>query len=109
MGVLNSQKIFYLWQNRIIKRLQLFVTVKNKGLESKDGYTQLPKYIETLVKLLEWQQWKSVYLTHGMIEVKLWPMTKARNQRFFKEEKIYSIPHIINKTHVKLVTVTPIQ
>ena len=93
----------------IIGELQLVVTVKDERLESKDGYTQLPKYTGALVKLLQWRQQRSVYPTHGMVEVEPWPTTEARNQRFLTGEKIYFIPHIIKKAHVVPATAPPIQ
>lgn len=50
--------------------MQLVFTIKNEGLESKNIYTQLFKYTETLAKLLQWWQLKSIHLTHSIVEVK---------------------------------------
>ena len=74
--------------------------IKNKRLESKSSYTQLFKYIGALVKLLQWRRQGSVYPMHDMVEVKPWPTTEARNQRFLKRKKIYSILHYIIEAHV---------
>ena len=55
----------------MIGELQLVVTVRDKGLKSKNGHTQLPKYTRALVKPLQWRQKRSVHLIYGIIEVEL--------------------------------------
>ena len=55
----------------MIGELQLVLTVRDEGLGSKDGYTQLPKYTGALVKLLRWRRQRSVHPTNGMVEVEL--------------------------------------
>ena len=48
---MNSRGLPYPLQGRMVGELQLVLTVRDEGLESKDGYTQLPKYPWALVKL----------------------------------------------------------
>ena len=108
-GTMNPRGVPYPWQGRMIGELQLVVTVRDEGLGSEDGYTQLPKYTGALVKLLRWRQQGSVHPTHGMVEVEPWPTTEAKNQRFFTGERIYSIPHIIRGAHVVPATAPLIQ
>lgn len=79
----------------MIGELQLILTVRDKGLGSEVGYTQLPKYTGALVKFLRWRRQGSIDPTHGMVEVEPWPTSEARNQRFLIDERIYSLPHII--------------
>lgn len=38
----------------MIEKLQLIFKVRDKGMAGKLGYTQNPKYIGALVKLLQW-------------------------------------------------------
>ncbi len=106
---MNPRGVPYPWQGRMIGELQLVLTVKDEGLKSEDGYTQLPKYTWALVKLLQWRRKVSVHPKPGMVEVEPWPTTKTRNQRFFTEERIYSIPHIIIGANVVLATAPQIQ
>ena len=108
-GAINPRRVPYPWQDRMIGELQLVLTVRDEGLRSEDGYTQLPNYTWALVKLLQWRQQRSVHPTDGMVEVEPWPTTEARNQRFLTREKIYSIPHIIRGANVVTATAPPIQ
>ena len=93
----------------MIGELQLILTVRDEGLESKDVYTQLPKYIGALVKLLRWRRQGSVHLKYGIVEVEPWPTTEARHQRFLTGKRIYSIPNIIRGANVVSATTPPIQ
>ena len=54
--VMNPQEVPYPWQGIMIGELQIVMRVKNEGLRSEGGYTQLLKYTRVLVKLLQWQQ-----------------------------------------------------
>ena len=109
MEAINPRRVLYLWQGRMIGELQLVVIVRDKGLGSKDGYTQLLKYTGALVKLLQWRRQRSIHPTHGMVEVEPWPTTEARNQRFLIGEKIYSVPNIIRGAHMVPATTPLIQ
>ena len=93
----------------MIEELQLVVIVRDKRLESKDGYTQLSKYTGTLDNFLQWRKQKSVHLTHGMVKVESWPTIEAKNQKFLIGETIYFIPHIIRGAHVVSAIAPPIQ
>ena len=106
---MNRRGVPYPWQGRMIGELQLVLTVRDEGLGSEDGYTQLPKYTRALVKLLQWRRQGSVYPTYGMVEVEPWPTTEARNQRFLTGKRGYSIPHIIRGANVVPATAPPIQ
>ena len=106
---MNSWGVLYPWQGKITGELQLVLTVRDKGLGSKDGYTQLSKYTWALVKLLRWRQKRSVHPTNSIFEVEPWPTTEARHQRFLTGARIYSIPYIIRGANVVPATAPLIQ
>lgn len=63
----------------MIEELQLILTLRDKGLGNELCDAQISKYTEALVKLLQWRQWGGVNPTHGMVQVKPWPKSEARN------------------------------
>ncbi len=93
----------------MIGELQLVLTLRDEGLGSEDGYSQLPKYTGALVKILRWRRQRSVYPKYGMVEVEPGSTTEARHQRFLTGENIYSIPYIIREARVVPATAPPIQ
>ena len=108
-GLTNPREILYLWQSRMIGQLQLVFIVRNEGMVGKLGCTQISKYTGALIKLLQWRQHEFVNLIHGMIEVKLWQTSVAKNQRFFTRERIFSLANIIRRAYVIPATAMPVQ
>lgn len=53
-GLVNQQEIPYPWQGKMIEELQLIFIVKDEGMASKLGYTQIPNYTGALITFLQW-------------------------------------------------------
>lgn len=70
VGALISRGIPYPWQGKMIRELQLILTVRDEDFGNKLCDAQLFRYTGALIKLLQWRQRGGVDPTHGMVEVK---------------------------------------
>ena len=93
----------------MIRELQLVFIVKDKDVGEELGITHIFKYTWAMMKLFQWRQQKSVNLVHSMVEIKTWPILIGKNQRFLIKEKIYSLAHIIKRSHVILAVLLQVQ
>ena len=78
-------------------------------MEGKLRCTQIPKYTGVLIKLLQWCQYGVVDPIHDMVEVEPWQTLVTKNLKFFTEERIFSLAHIIKVAHVVPTTAAPVQ
>lgn len=78
-------------------------------MAGKLGCTQIFKYTEALIKLLQWYQYRVVDFIHDIVEIELLQAFIAKNQRFFIDKKNFFLADIIRKAYKVLATAAPVQ
>lgn len=75
-------------------------TLRDKDAGGELGIAHTLKDTGAMVKLLQWCQWKSINLVHGIVKVEPWLITIRKNPQYITRERINSLVYIIRKAHV---------
>ena len=83
---------------RLLGQLQLIVTVVDP--KRQNDKNKALKYTEALIELFKWRNGGRVNDTHGMFEVKKWPVSSSKHPRKLGPLRFYKIPTVISCAHL---------